>query len=215
MFTGIIEEIGRIRQITLGRDGGQLAIAATQVLAGTQIGDSIAVNGVCLTVTSLQRDGFTAEVMRETLHRTNLGELATGHRVNLERALAANGRFGGHLVSGHIDGVGRLQTRTPEGNATRLTLTAPSALLDLIIPKGSVALDGVSLTVAQVDEKGFQVCLIPHTSRETTLPQKPPGAACNIENDLIGKYVQKLLHPIPSVPAPAGISWDLLRQQGF
>ncbi|MEA4892491.1 MAG: riboflavin synthase [Peptococcaceae bacterium] len=195
MFTGIIEEKGSLRRRTAGSRWGSLEIAAHQVTEGTRVGDSIAVNGACLTVTGLFPGGFAADVMPETMERTNLGNLSPGDEVNLERAMAFGGRFGGHLVSGHIDGAGRLQEQRKEGNALWLTIGGPPPILALMVEKGSVAVDGVSLTVAAVDEAAavFQVSLIPHTARETTLPAKKPGDLLNLENDMVGKYIQKLL----------------------
>lgn len=190
MFTGIIEETGRIQSA----GNGKICIAAQKVLAGTKIGDSIAVNGVCLTVTNIDSlNNFTADVMNETLSRSNLGALKKGSRVNLERAMAADGRFGGHFVSGHIDGTGTILKMLNDGNAVWIYISAPAAILNLIIEKGSVAIDGVSLTVAKVDEKEFAVSVIPHTGEETTLLEKKSGDIVNLENDIIGKYVQKLM----------------------
>ncbi|MBO4992293.1 MAG: riboflavin synthase [Firmicutes bacterium] len=193
MFTGIIEEIGFVRHVISGSDSGEIQIGARKVLEGTKIGDSIAVNGVCLTVTRLLRDGFTADVMPETLRRTNLGRLGVGDPVNLERAMAADGRFGGHIVSGHIDGTGTIAQRKPEGNAILVTIQAPSHIMDLIVEKGSIAIDGISLTVASLEYDRFQVSIIPHTGEETILLKKNVGRAVNLENDIVGKYVQKLL----------------------
>lgn len=193
MFTGLIEEIGAIRRIGLGGDGASLVIEAEIILTGLKIGDSIAVNGPCLTVTSLERDRFTAWVMPETMKKTNLKSLSTGDYVNLERALALGDRLGGHMVSGHIDDVVTLSGRRREGGALILSFRAPVKWLRYIVPKGSVALDGVSLTVIDVDNQGFSVGLIPHTASETTLSGKEPRAEVNLEVDLIGKYVEKML----------------------
>ncbi len=193
MFTGIIEEIGSVRHVISGSVSGEIRIGASKVLQGTKVGDSIAVNGVCLTVTRLLGDGFTADVMPETLRRTNLGRLGGGDLVNLERAMAADGRFGGHIVSGHIDGTGKITQMRPEGNAILVTITAPQEIMALIVEKGSVAIDGISLTVVSATDEGFQVSVIPHTGEETILLKKRVGDAVNLENDVIGKYVQKLL----------------------
>lgn len=193
MFTGIIEEIGSVRHVISGSVSGEIRIGASKVLQGTKVGDSIAVNGVCLTVTRLLGDGFTADVMPETLRRTNLGRLGGGDPVNLERAMAADGRFGGHIVSGHIDGTGKITQMRPEGNAILVTITAPQEIMALIVEKGSVAIDGISLTVASATDDSFQVSVIPHTGEETILLKKRVGDAVNLENDVIGKYVQKLL----------------------
>lgn len=189
MFTGIIEETGTI----LSAGNGKIRIAAQKVLGGTKTGDSIAVNGVCLTVTEMTSCGFTADVMPETLKRSNLGSLKKGGNVNLERAMAADGRFGGHFVSGHIDGTGTILKMQNDGNAVWVYISAPRPILNLIIEKGSVAIDGISLTVAKIDEKEFAVSVIPHTGEETTLLNKKPGDIVNLENDVVGKYVQKLM----------------------
>lgn len=189
MFTGIIEETGTI----LSAGNGKIRIAAQKVLGGTKTGDSIAVNGVCLTVTEMTSCGFTADVMPETLKRSNLGSLKKGGSVNLERAMAADGRFGGHFVSGHIDGTGTILKMQNDGNAVWVYISAPRPILNLIIEKGSVAIDGISLTVAKIDEKEFAVSVIPHTGEETTLLNKKAGDIVNLENDVVGKYVQKLM----------------------
>ena len=193
MFTGIVEEKGKVRYIKLAGTSGVLAIKARKVLEGTKIGDSIAVNGVCLTVTSLQADGFTADVMAETIRRSSLGSCKAGSSVNLERAMAAEGRFGGHIVSGHIDGTGTIRSMIREENAIWVSIKASPQILHLIVEKGSICIDGISLTVAKVDEEGFQVSVIPHTGEETILLEKVPGDPVNLENDVVGKYVEKLL----------------------
>lgn len=193
MFTGIVEEVGKVRQVVSGQTSGEIAITAHTVLENTKIGDSIAVNGVCLTVTSLQATGFTADVMPETLRRTNLGQLMTGDPVDLERAMAADGRFGGHIVSGHIDGVGQIVETRKEGNAVWVRIQAPAGIMALLVEKGSIAIDGISLTVAKVEQEHFEVSLIPHTGQQTILLGKKPGAQVNLENDILGKYVQRLL----------------------
>ena len=189
MFTGIIEETGKILHI--GPD--RLHIQAKKVLEGTKTGDSIAVNGVCLTVIKLDGRGFTADVMPETFSRSALGSLPTGSSVNLERAMAADGRFGGHIVSGHIDGTGTIKTMTKDGNAIRCQISAPGEILRGIVVKGSVAIDGISLTVAGVWKDRFEVSVIPHTLSETILTEKRPGDLVNLETDIIGKYVERLL----------------------
>jgi len=193
LFTGIIEELGTLRQITRGSASARLKIEARRVLEGTRAGDSIAVNGVCLTVTALDKSSFVADVMAETLAKTNLGQLTPGGRVNLERALRLGSRLGGHLVSGHIDGVGTIIRREPHDIATLLTVGAPAGVLRYIIKKGSVAIDGISLTVINFNDSSFQVSLIPHTAALTTLGFKRPGDTVNLEADLIGKYVERLL----------------------
>lgn len=193
MFTGIIEERGSVQSVELLGPSAKIRIAAKKVLQGTKIGDSICVNGVCLTATSLGDGFFTADVMAETLRRSNLGSLKNGSQVNLERAMSAEGRFGGHIVSGHIDGTGRIEKTAREGNAVWVYVSADKNILDLIVQKGSIAIDGISLTVAKVDDKEFAVSIIPHTGEETTLLSKKPGDLVNLENDIVGKYVQKLM----------------------
>lgn len=193
MFTGIIEEVGHVKSLHRGAKSFTLEIEAEKVLEGTLVGDSIATNGVCLTVTSLTGHGFTADVMPETVSRTALGELVSGSPVNLERALSLQTRLGGHIVSGHIDGTGRIADRRQDDTALWLTIECDSKLLRYIIEKGSVTLQGVSLTVARVDARSFAVSLIPHTQAATTLHQAKVGDLVNIENDIIAKYVEKLL----------------------
>lgn len=197
MFTGIIEEVGHVKSLHRGAKSFTLEIEAEKVLEGTLVGDSIATNGVCLTVTSLTGHGFTADVMPETVSRTALGELVSGSPVNLERALSLQTRLGGHIVSGHIDGTGRITDRRQDDTALWLTIECDSKLLRYIIEKGSVTLQGVSLTVARVDARSFAVSLIPHTQAATTLHQAKVGNLVNIENDIIAKYVEKLLGKAP------------------
>lgn len=219
MFTGIIEETGILKKIVGHDTSGFLEIQANKVLSGTQIGDSIAVNGVCLTVTRLLGDSFVADVMPETLRKTNLGSLTIGARVNLERAMAANGRFGGHIVSGHIDGTGRILSLRPEGNAVWVSISTDPSILRLIVNKGSIAIDGISLTVAYVDDQEFRVSIIPHTGEETTLLSRKPGDMVNLENDIVGKYVEKLLQPYEDstngAQKKSGITMDFLHEHGF
>lgn len=214
MFTGIIEEVGKIKHIK----GGQLAIEAVKVLADVQLGDSIAVNGICLTVTSFDSRHFTADVMPETIRRTSLAELEKGSLVNLERALALNSRLGGHIVSGHIDGTGKIISFTAEGNAILLKVAAKSNILNYIVEKGSVALDGISLTVAAVSDNDFTVSLIPHTRAVTNLHSKKAGSLLNIETDIIGKYVEKMLKPAfkaDPVAKQAKLTKAFLLEHGF
>lgn len=194
MFTGIIEEIGTVHSIKQGADSAQLSISAHLVLEGTKIGDSIAVNGVCLTVTSLDSARFTADMMSETLKRTCFIHLSIGTKVNLERALPANGRFGGHIVSGHIDGIGTIKKIEKNDIALLFTIQAPTNITRLIVEKGSVTIDGISLTVTQIHGQEFSVSLIPHTVGHTNLHTKKIGSPVHIETDIIGKYVEKLLH---------------------
>lgn len=216
MFTGIIEELGTIRGVSLTKDGGELQIAATTVLGGTKLGDSIAVNGTCLTVTKLEKDGFTAFVMAESLRRTNLGNLKRGSVVHLERAMAADGRFGGHMVTGHIDGQGTFLSLKPEGQAVVLTIGADPEILSGIAEKGSIAIDGTSLTVMDVGKDSFRVGIIPHTGGHTALLDRPKGYACNLETDVIGKYIQKFLAKnTESTPKKSTLTMDFLRENGF
>ncbi|MFO7951692.1 MAG: riboflavin synthase [Bacillota bacterium] len=193
LFTGLIEEIGIVRGISSSNEGAGFVIGAGEVLSGLKIGESIAVNGPCLTVTGTGPNSFTAWAMPETLDKANLKELATGDPVNLERAMPLGGRMGGHMVSGHVDALVTLSGRKKQGEALLLTFEAPPELLRYIIPKGSVALDGVSLTVVEVNENSFSVGVIPHTAEQTTLGLKKEGAAINLEVDMIGKYVEKML----------------------
>ena len=215
MFTGIVEEKGKIRYIQLGGESGVLSVKAKKVLQGTKIGDSIAVDGVCLTVTSLQPDGFTADVMTETIRRSSLGSCKAGSQVNLERAMAADGRFGGPIVSGHIDGTGVVRSMVREENAIWVSIETSPQILRLIVEKGSICIDGISLTVAKVDEAGFQVSVIPHTGEETTLLEKVPGNLVNLENDVIGKYVEKLLGLNKKEKKESGITMEFLEKFGF
>lgn len=210
MFTGIIEEIGTIRGIRRGNRSVVLEVGAAKVLEDTKVGDSIATNGVCLTVTTMGNGGFTADVMPETMERSNLGGLKPGDRVNLERALCLNSRLGGHWVAGHIDGTGRIADRVKDENAVWLTVRTAPEILRYVVDKGSVAIDGVSLTVAYVDEAVFKVSVIPHTQEETTLTGKRAGEVVNLENDMIVKYVEKLMKQ-----PQKGLSLDFLQANGF
>ncbi|WP_454054809.1 riboflavin synthase [Clostridium sp. Marseille-Q7071] len=193
MFTGIIEEIGTIKSVRNGSKSSILTVECKDVLDETKIGDSIAVNGVCLTVTDMAKDGFTADVMSETMNRSTLGNIGSGSKVNLERAMLANGRFGGHMVSGHIDGIGCISHIRKDDNAVWYTITTDKKQLCYIVEKGSIAIDGISLTIACVDEEGFKVSIIPHTQKETILSYKKIGDKVNLECDMVGKYVEKLL----------------------
>lgn len=197
MFTGIVEEMGTIRQIQRGRASAVLTIGARKVLEDAHIGDSIAVNGICLTVTSLGGGAFTADVMHETLRRTSLSGLAPGSRVNLERAMAADGRFGGHIVSGHVDGIGIVAEIRRDDNAIWYTIRTDPKVLRYIVEKGSITIDGISLTVADVTQAAFSISAIPHTVRETVLQFRKKGDTVNLETDIIGKYVEKLLYAGP------------------
>lgn len=224
MFTGIVEELGTIRQVRLSGSSGQIVINARKVLEGTKIGDSIAVNGICLTVVSLESDGFTADVMAETIRRSSLKGGKPGDFVNLERAMAADGRFGGHMVSGHIDGTGTIRAYRREENAVWVTIAAKPEIMRLIVEKGSICIDGISLTVAAVSDTQFEVSVIPHTGEETTLLKRRPGDLVNLENDIVGKYVEKLLRFGSSGTErnagedgaeSGGITMELLTEYGF
>lgn len=215
MFTGIVEELGSIRSVRRGQHSSVLSIVAKDILSDLKIGDSVAVNGVCLTATTVDSGGFTADVMHETLNRSSLGNLTVGSHVNLERAMAANGRFGGHIVSGHIDGTGTITALRKDDNAVWYTISASQELLRYIVEKGSIAIDGISLTVAEVGESWFSISAIPHTVAVTTLGEKRPGDTVNLENDVIGKYVEKLLRPQPQETAKGSLTLEFLAQHGF
>lgn len=189
MFTGIIEEVGKIKNIQ-GGTNYKLTIAASKILEDIHLGDSIAVNGICLTVISWDNGSFTVDVMRETLERTSLHRLRAGSFVNLERALAANGRFGGHIVSGHIDGTGEIINIRRDANAVWYKIKTSEKIMEFIIEKGSIAIDGISLTVAKVDRSTFYVSVIPHTLENTILLSKKTGDIVNLENDIVGKYIK-------------------------
>lgn len=215
MFTGIVEELGTVRSVRRGAHSSVLSISAKEVLSDLKVGDSVAVNGVCLTATTVDSGGFTADVMHETLNRSSLGALTAGSHVNLERAMAANGRFGGHIVSGHIDGTGTITALKQDDNALWYTISAPPALLRYIVEKGSVAIDGVSLTVAAVGESWFSISAIPHTVAVTLLGEKGVGDVVNLENDVIGKYVEKLLRPQTQQVPKRSLTLEFLAEHGF
>lgn len=189
MFTGIIEEVGKIKNIQ-GGTNYRLTIAASKILEDIHLGDSIAVNGICLTAIKWDNGSFTVDVMRETLERTSLHRLRAGSFVNLERALAANGRFGGHIVSGHIDGTGEIINIRRDANAVWYKIKTSEKIMEFIIEKGSIAIDGISLTVAKVDRSAFYVSVIPHTLENTILLRKKTGDIVNLENDIVGKYIK-------------------------
>ena len=217
MFTGIVEEIGTVKKIIYGSKSIKLSIQCSKIMDDVKLGDSIAVNGICLTVVDRKSDEFTADVMPETMRKTGLGELKVGFVVNLERALRLSDRLGGHIVSGHIDGTGVIMDRVREDNAIWLTIEAGRDILKYIVMKGSVALDGTSLTVAYVDDKCFKVSLIPHTASITTLGSKEVGSRVNIECDMLGKYVEKLLlvNVSEQNSKSKDISLDFLIKNGF
>lgn len=210
MFTGIIEEIGKIKSVVRSVRSVVMEVEAVLVMEGTKVGDSIATNGVCLTVTAITPTGFRADVMPETMDRSNLGLLRPGDRVNLERALCLNSRLGGHIVAGHVDGTGRIVGMERDDTAIWITVSAPGRILRYIIEKGSITIDGVSLTVAYVDDEVFKVSVIPHTQEETTLTKKCLGAVVNLENDMIARYVEKFMGKKSD-----GLSIGFLMENGF
>lgn len=214
MFTGIIEEIGTVKNIQRNGSNSFIVIEARKVLEDVHLGDSIAVNGVCLTVTKTDGKIFQADVMNETLSRSSLGELWQGSKVNLERAMAANGRFGGHIVSGHIDGTGVITDIINDGIAVWYTISADAHIMRYIVEKGSIAIDGISLTVAKVTDRDFSVSVIPHTAEMTILSTKTKGQTVNLENDIIGKYVEKLMKPAEN-SKNSGIDMSFLSSNGF
>jgi riboflavin synthase len=193
MFTGIIEEIGQIQELRSSGESMVMKISASRILEDVHLGDSIAVNGVCLTVTSFSSSSFTVDVMPETVKATSLQGLGRGSSVNLERAMSANGRFGGHFVSGHVDGTGRILTKKPEYNAVYFRIGIKPELRHYMVEKGSVAVDGTSLTIFAVDEEGFTISLIPHTMEETIIGSKDVGDVVNIECDMVGKYIEQFI----------------------
>ena len=196
MFTGIVEELGRVRARRVA-DPARLSVACRAVIADATVGSSIAVNGCCLTAVALDDGGFVADLAPETLARSTLGALTPGDPVNLERPMRLSDRLGGHLVQGHVDGIGTVRARTADGDGSmRLAVDAPAPLLRHIVEKGSVTVDGVSLTVTDVDDASFGVALIPYTLAVTTLGSRPPGATVNLETDVVAKYVDRLLEPL-------------------
>ena len=216
MFTGIIEEVGTIRSIKKGAKSAIITVEASKILEDVHIGDSICTNGVCLTVTTFDKNTYSVDVMHETLRRTNLGDLKSGSRVNLERAMAADGRFGGHIVAGHIDGTGVITSMTRDDNAIWIVINTEKSILKYIVNKGSITIDGISLTVADVDASSFSVSVIPHTGDNTTLLSKKPGDTVNLETDMIGKYVEKLLRfQAEEEKGSSGITMEFLAEHGF
>ncbi len=194
MFTGIVEEIGVVKAIDRNLQSIRLALLAKRVLEELEVGDSISINGVCTTATALIEEGFTVDLSPETARVTSLGGLKVGDPINLERAMRIMDRIGGHLVSGHVEGVGVIRERKQEENAILLTIEAPSDILKYCIQKGSIAIDGVSLTINHLTDRGMSVSIIPHTAKVTTLGLKAIGSPVNLESDLIGKYVERLLN---------------------
>ena len=217
MITGIVEEIGTIKKVEKGAKSSKLTIEGSKIFDDLKLGDSVAVNGVCLTVTAYTKNTFTADVMNETLSRSNLGDLRNGSPVDLERAMAADGRFGGHIVSGHIDGTGRITKTERDDIAVWYTVAADRKIMKYIIEKGSVTIDGISLTVAKVTETDFSVSIIPHTAKETVLGFKKPGDTVNLENDVVGKYIEHFLKFDDDAvqEKSSGITRDFLLKAGF
>ncbi|MGE5454391.1 MAG: riboflavin synthase [Methylocystaceae bacterium] len=218
MFTGLIEELGTVKAITQASQSGKITIACRKVLEGAGLGDSVAVNGVCLTMVKLGSGEFEADVMPETLKKSSLGILAPGSQVNLERALTLSSRLGGHLVQGHIDGVGSILEISQVGIAHIYRIQAPLELMRYIVAKGSIAIDGISLTVVDLQVDSFSVSLIPHTGQVTTLGFKKPGDRVNLETDILGRYVEKLLASQEQEASPGktgGLTIDFLRHNGY
>lgn len=208
MFTGIVQETGKVRTATAGR----LEVSAGEITAGMRRGDSVTVNGVCLTVTDFNDNSFAVDVMPETLRRTNLGQLRVGDRVNLERAVALGEPMGGHLVQGHIDGTGKIAAVTPESGASIFRIEAPAEVMHYTVPKGFIAVDGISLTIADRDERSFRVSIVAYTGQSTTLGEKKAGDTVNLEADIIGKYVAQFTR---SQAQNAGITAKFLEEHGF
>lgn len=215
MFTGLIEEIGKVQSIIKGEKSARIIIKAEKVLQEVRLGDSISTNGVCLTVTGFTSNSFSVDVMAETMRRSNLHILSSGDEVNLERALKLGDRLGGHLVSGHIDGMGTITNYENEDNAVWVTIEASKEILRYIVQKGSITIDGISLTVAYVDGTSFKVSIIPHTKDITTLLRKNSGEVVNLECDMVGKYIEKLLYSKEQAPIKSGIDMNFLSENGF
>jgi riboflavin synthase len=216
MFTGIVEEMGKLASLEMGSDSGIITIEAETVLEGTQLGDSIAVNGTCLTARDFGNGTFSADVMPETLKKTNLGNLKRGSKVNLERALTLNARLGGHLMLGHVDATGKVISIQPEGNAIIYTISAPEEISRYLLAQGSVGIDGISLTVARLQPDNFSVSLIPHTVKVTTLGQNGVGYEVNLEADVVGKYVAKIVKGgLPGGQGEGGLTLEKLAEGGF
>lgn len=217
MFTGIIEEIGKIKNIRHGSQSARLEISCKKVLEDIHIGDSIATNGMCLTVTDFSASSFRCDIMHESLNRTSLQSLQAGSAVNLERAMPLNGRFGGHIVTGHVDGLGRIQSMEKDDNAIWFHIQTSDEILRYVVEKGSIAIDGISLTVAGVGPQSFSVSIIPHTIKETCLQYKKEGDSLNLETDILGKYVEKLLDLSQQKPdsKKSHIDRNFLARHGF
>lgn len=215
MFTGIVEEVGSIERLQRGQHSAVLEIRAKKVLEDLKIGDSVAVNGICLTVISFHSGGFAADVMHETLNRSALASLKGGSHVNLERAVPANGRFGGHIVAGHVDGVGKVVSTRKDDNAVWYTVQADETVMRYIVEKGSITIDGVSLTVAEISKDRFSISAIPHTVEVTVLKERHIGDLVNLETDIIGKYVEKFLSLQASTQSESKITREFLMKCGY
>ena len=215
MFTGIIEEVGEIQSIKKGANSAVITIKASTVLGDLHLGDSVALNGVCLTAVSIGKNNYSVDVMHETLNRSALIQLSLGQHVNLERAMPANGRFGGHIVAGHVDGTGKITEIRRDDNAVWYTIQASPQIMKYIVTKGSVTVDGISLTVAKVSETDFSISAIPHTVKITVLGERKEGDIVNLETDIIGKYVEKLITPVKEQPIKSNITRDFLNKYGF
>lgn len=215
MFTGLVEEVGNIQAITKSTKSARITIKAREVLEGVKLGDSISTNGVCLTVTDFSTNFFTVDVMAETMRRSNLKNLSPGDEINLERALRLGDRLGGHMVSGHIDGMGVISKYENEDNAVWITIRTSPEILKYIVEKGSIAIDGVSLTVAYVDDEVFKVSIIPHTKDVTTLLRRKIGSDVNLECDMVGKYIEKLISVKEQQTVKKSIDLNFLRENGF
>ena len=212
MFTGIVEDVGTVKALQKNRQSMNITVASPKMTTDVKLGDSIAVNGVCLTVTHFNEQELTMDVMPETVKATNLQLLAVGDPVNLERAMPANGRFGGHFVAGHVDGVGKILRKRPLSNAVYIDIELAEELTSYCIPKGSITIDGTSLTLFAVEKNSVTVSLIPHTYEETILGMKRVGALVNIETDLVGKYI---MNQLQRGQATSTITRDYLNQHGF
>ena len=218
MFTGLVEELGKVTAISRSAKSVRLTIEASCVLSDAKLGDSIAVNGTCLTVVEHTHHSFTADVMPETVDKTALSQLRPGHKVNLERTLKVGDRLGGHIVSGHVDGIGIIRSKETDDIAVRIAIQTSANILRYIIEKGSIAIDGISLTVVDTGSDWFSVSLIPHTAAMTTLGFKKTGDTVNLETDIIGKYVEQFLRPengTGNLEKQSGLSWDKLKEFGF
>jgi len=215
MFTGIIEEVGNVKSVQISGSTAAIEIEAARVLESLQPGDSMAVNGTCLTVRSKRPQFFLAELSHETLARTNLRQLQPGNRVNLERALLPTTRLGGHFVQGHVDGVGKVLTIESENEFAFYRFSLPSPMKPYVVEKGSIAVDGISLTVSKLDSDSFQVAIIPHTLENTNLGERQTGDLVNIECDLLAKYVESLLNHGASSNRTSGLTVEYLKEQGY